>query len=162
MIVSDVTVTWDQAAIKVNSGDRSSPVGRAMERIADSLVLSMKYRCPVYKGPERGPRPGHPRQAARPSGTLRSSIRKLPAEDGGWIVGPTDRVGPPTSRAVFLGPLIEQGTEPHDIDSTGPWPLHNAATGTTFGPRVHHPGTAAQPFIGPATQDLNGLTIRIS
>jgi hypothetical protein len=153
-----VRVVWDDAAIKLDTTDPNGPVDRAMSRLADGAVHSMKFRCPVYHGPRRGPRPGHPRQVARDSGTLRSSIRKFRLADGSYLIGPTDEVAP----GVLLGPMIETGTRPHEITSHGPWPLYNAATGQTFGRRVWHPGTRAQPFIAPAARDLDGVVIRIS
>jgi hypothetical protein len=160
--MAQVNVYWDEAAIKLDTTSPSGPVGRAMRRLADAAVLEMKARCPVYTGPERGPKPGHPRQVARRSGTLRNSIRAFRQPDGNYIIGPTDTVGPPWSRPQLLGGMIEFGTPPHIIASRGPWPLHNAATGDTFGRVVHHPGTRARPFIKPAARSLNGVTIRIN
>lgn len=156
--MAEVSVVWDDAAIQLATQQPGGPVDRAMSRMADEAMAVMKALAPVYSGPERGPRPGHPRQVARRSGTLRSSIRKFRQDDGSYLIGPTDQVAPGT----FLGALIEHGTAPHLITSTGPWPLHNAATGRTFGRVVHHPGTRPRPFIAPAARSLNGRTIRIS
>ena len=159
-----VRVTWDDAAVKLATQSPHGAVGRAMGRLADSAVLIMKYRAPVYHGPERiGPvLPGHPRQVARRSGTLRSSIRKYRQDDGSYLIGPTDMVGPPWAPPQFLGPLIEQGTRPHRISSHGPWPLYSTTTRTAYGHAVQHPGTRPRPFIAPTARDLNGIRIRIS
>jgi hypothetical protein len=161
-MAGDVRVVFDDAAIKLDCEKRGGAVDRGLSLLADACVLSMKFRAPVYSGPPRGPRPGHPRQVARRSGTLRSSIRKFRQPDGSYLVGPTDMVGPPWGPPRFLGTMIELGTPAHDITSRGPWPLHNAATGSTFGHSVHHPGTRPHPFIKPAAEDLNGRRIRIS
>lgn len=157
-MAGDVQVVFDDAAVRLYCERQGGEVDRGMSLLADAVVLSMKFRAPVYSGPPRGPRPGHPRQAARRSGTLRNSIRKFRQPDGSYLVGPTDQVGP----GQFLGAMIELGTPPHIIRSTGPWPLFNAATGQSFGRVVHHPGTRPHPFIRPAAEDLNGRRIRIS
>jgi hypothetical protein len=155
---TEVHVVWDDAAAKLFCEVDGGSVAHAMSRLADGLVLSMKYHCPVYTGPPRGPVPGHPRQVARRSGTLRSSIRKFRQPDGSYLIGPTDV----TASGELLGPMIEDGTPPHDIDSTGPWPLYSAATNTYFGRHVHHPGTRPHPFIAPAAAELNGVTLLIT
>lgn len=156
--MAEIRVVWDDAAIRLDTQAPGGPVDRAMSRLADEAMAVMKALAPVYTGPQRGPRPGHPRQAARRSGTLRSSIRKFRQHDGSYLIGPTDQIKPGT----FLGALIEHGTPPHLITSTGPWPLHNAATGRTFGRSVRHPGTRPHPFIEPAARSLNGRTVTIS
>lgn len=155
--MAQIRVMWDDAAIRLDTQRPGGPVDRAMSRLADEAVTVMKQLAPVYSGPQRGPRPGHPRQAARRSGTLRASIRKFRQADGSYLIGPTDQVAP----GVFLGVLIESGTRPHAIRSTGPWPLYNAATGQAFGRAVRHPGTRPRPFIRPAARALNGRTLRI-
>jgi hypothetical protein len=183
-MAGDVSITYDDAAVRLDIQRPGGPVDRAMSQLADGVVLSMKYRAPVYHGPPRtGPAPGHPRQVARASGTLRASIRKFRQGDGSWLVGPTDTVGPPWGPPRLLGPMIEHGTPPHDIRSRGPWPLYSTATRRTYGrPEtrqardelgrfgagrelsgwvVHHPGTRPHPFIAPAARDLNGRRIDI-
>jgi hypothetical protein len=161
-MAGDVRVVFDDAAVKLDCERPGTQVDRGMSLLADGAVLSMKFRAPVYSGPPRGPRPGHPRQVQRASGTLRSSIRKFRQPDGSYLIGPTDTVGPPWSAPQLLGPLIEHGTPPHEIRSRGMWQLYNAATGQGFGRVVHHPGTRAHPFIRPAAEDLNGVRIRLS
>jgi hypothetical protein len=68
----------------------------------------------------------------RPSGFLRSSCRRVREADGGYIIGPT------APYALW----VNNGTPPHVIESTGPWPLRNRATGQVFGWVVHRPGTS--------------------
>lgn len=46
--------------------------------------------------------------------------------------------------------FVEYGTQPHIIESHGPWSLHNEETGEYFGRIVNHPGTTAQPYMRPA------------
>lgn len=160
-MAADVTVVFDDAAIKLTCEDPGSEVGRAMGRLADSAVLTMKYLCPVAPRDQAGPTAGHPRQVARRSGTLRSSIRKFRQSDGGYLVGPTDLVGPPWGPPRFLAELIENGTSPHEITSHGPWPLYSTTTRTAYGHRVWHPGTRANPFIRRTAESLNGVTIHL-
>lgn len=158
MAATEVHVTWDESAAKLWVELPDGPVDRAMRRLADGLVISMKAHAPVYTGPPRvGPTPEHPRQVARRSGTLRSSIRHFRLDDGSYLIGPTDEVAP----GVLLGPLLEHGTPPHEIRSTGPWPLYSATTKSYFGHSVRHPGTQPRPFVAPAARELNGVTIRI-
>lgn len=151
-----ITVAWDDAAIRMDASAVGGPVDRAMSRLADRALLTMKTLAPVYTGPPRVPTRRDP--VPRRSGTLRSSISKFRQPDGSYIIGPTDQVGP----GVFLGALIERGTRPHGIDSHGPWPLRNAATGDVFGRHVNHPGTRPHPFIAPTAESLNGVRITIS
>jgi hypothetical protein len=152
-----VRIVWDDAAVKLGCEQPAGAPARGMRLLADACVLEMKQRCPVYSGPPRGPVAGHPRQTARRSGTLRSSIKALRQRDGSYLIGPTDEVAP----GVFLGPMIEQGTPPHVITSHGPWSLYSAATGQYFGPVVHHPGTRPQPFIKPAAEAMNGKRVYV-
>lgn len=59
----------------------------------------------------------------------------------------------PTHGRVWVGTdhwaATEYGSMPHEIRSTGPWPLRDDA-GNVFGRVVQHPGTPAQPFMRPA------------
>jgi hypothetical protein len=156
-VPSNVRITWDQAAIRLDCTSESTAVGRAMSTMADHLVNEMKRRCPV--SPRGRSASGGGRWPARKSGTLRNSIRKVKGAsmDQVWLVGPAEQLPDGT----FLGELIERGTPPHDINSTGPWPLRNPDTGQVFGPHVRHPGTSAQPFIAPAAQAMSGYRIDI-
>jgi hypothetical protein len=135
--VADAHVVWDDAAVKLMCESPDTVVGQAMDRLADGVVLSMKFRCPVS-----------PVSSGR-SGTLRSSIMKFRQPDGSYLIGPTAL----TDDGIPLGPLIENGTPPHIIESHGSWPLRSAS-GQVFGRIVHHPGTSPQPFIALAAQDL--------
>lgn len=54
---------------------------------------------------------------------------------------------------------VEYGSAPHEIRSTGPWPLRNRETGQVFGPRVWHPGTPAQPFARPAVYRQRAIRV---
>lgn len=159
--MADATVVFDDNAIKMSCEDPASEVGRAMDRLADSAVLTMKFLCPVSPRDQVGPVGRHTRQVARRSGTLRSSIRKFRQADGEYLVGPTDRVGPPWGPPQFLAPLIEGGTRPHEIASHGDYPLYSTTTRTYYGHRVWHPGTRANPFIRRTAESMNGVTVHI-
>src|SRR5689334_3931213 len=104
---------------------------------AEIVAQGAKRRAPVSPAGSNGRGPGH----------LRSSI--------GWEMGEDDRgiyfdVQATADYALF----VEVGTAPHVIESHGDYPLRNARTGQVFGRRVNHPGTAAQPFLRPALDDI--------
>lgn len=148
--MAQIRVIWDTAAIKMWCNTPGGPADRGMSRLSDDALQDMKRRCPVS------------------TGALRASIRKFRQPDGDYLIGPTRLVGPPWQPPQLLGPLVEGGTPRHDIESHGPWPLRDRATGRVFGHRqpngrwlVHHPGTRPQPFIAPAARDLGGKVIRI-
>jgi hypothetical protein len=73
------------------------------------------------------------------TGHLRSTIHRFKAGDTWFVTVGAD---------YWIN--VEYPTKPHIIRSHGPWPLRNFETGQVFGPIVHHPGTAAQPFMRPA------------
>jgi hypothetical protein len=164
-------MVWDDEAVKLwTVSDPRILAGQ--DRIAAQLLQRMKELCPVspvqavyaYPVPEGyslGPvhrgrpiaRPGGaPRTRLRypgdlplpASGTLRNSIVAVRDPEGAILVGPT---------ASYARYVIE-GTPPHVIRSTGPWPLRNRATGQVFGPVVQHPGTQAQPFVTEAAESM--------
>ncbi|SFR42096.1 phage protein, HK97 gp10 family [Halogeometricum rufum] len=99
-------------------------VNRALEDLALMVEREAKQRAPVD------------------TGTLRASI--------GHVV---EQIGAGFARAVIgtnveYAPEVEFGTGPHTITGT---PLRFTADGeTVFATTVQHPGTPAQPFLGPA------------
>ena len=145
-----------------------------MDRVAAALLQAMKAYCPVSPvqavyaypvplgssvgSPHRGrpiARPSGPPASLtryqgdlplRPSGYLRNSIHAFRLQDGSIVVGPT---------APYAKYVLE-GTPPHEIRSTGQWPLRNRATGQVFGPKVNHPGTRPQPFVAEAAESVKG------
>lgn len=171
--MAKVQVVWDDAAIRLSAANPHGEIGQAMRTLADETVRLMKAEAPVYTGPPRtGPTLEHPRQVARRSGTLRSSIRHFKQPNGNYLIGPVDQA----AAGVFLGPLIEHGTPRHRIRSQGPWPLYSTATRQRYGRpvyagppgrkrllywEVNHPGTAPNPFIARAVRAMNGRTVRI-
>lgn len=76
------------------------------------------------------------------TGTLEGSISTDVDPDGlGGEVGPT----------VDYGDDVEHGTQPHVIRPRDAGALRFVAGGgVVFAGEVHHPGTAPQPFMGPA------------
>ena len=166
----------DPVAVKLWT--ESSPVVRsAMDRIAALLLGAMKAECPVSPvqavyaypvplGRSAGPahrgrpiaRPSGPDVSRtryqgdlplRPSGYLGNSIHAFRMPDGAIIVGPT----------ADYAKFVIEGTGPHVIRSTGPWPLRNRATGQVFGPVVNHPGTAPNNFVERAVATVRGGTL---
>lgn len=97
-------------------------------RMAKAVAADARLACPVDDG------------------DLRDSIEpKQHGADARVHVG-TDHWAP-----------TEYGSLPHEIRSTGPWPLRNAKTGEVFGQVVQHPGTPAQPFMRPALYTKRSL-----
>lgn len=70
------------------------------------------------------------------TGALRNSIG-VDVEGLGFEAGPT----------VFYGDYVEQGTAPHLIPNAFGW-----------GITVHHPGTPAEPYLGPAFDRVEPVT----
>lgn len=140
-----VDLIFDEVAMAELMHGPTGPVARDLEGKGEIVAQGAKRRAPVSPDGSHG----------RPSGYLRSQIY--------WRLG-----GDKTSLYVDIftpaetpdgfpyGLAQEVGTAPHIIRSTGPWPLRNAKTGQVFGPVVHHPGTAAQPHLRPALDDLRG------
>src|SRR5215471_14542850 len=159
-------VVWRDAAVKAWYEGHPR---RALFLLAGLAAAMMKAHIPVYaypvpaggskgttyqvpgafgrglalpKGPNV-PRTRYPGDLPlRPSGYLRNSVRieAIPGtleHGGGYLIGPT----------APYGKWVNNGTPPHIIRSTGPWPLRNRATGQVFGPVVHHPGTKGAHFI---------------
>lgn len=156
MAGSQVRIVWDDAAIRLDTARPGSAADRGMRQLADMAVQEIKRRLPVYTGPPRpGPTAQHPRQHARRSGTLRSSVRSFRQNDGSYLIFPTDQVAP----GVFLGALLERGTRPHRITSSGPWSLYSGATRRYYGRTVMHPGTRPRPAIREAAAAMNGRRV---
>jgi hypothetical protein len=157
-MAGEIHVEWDGAAVKAWA-DHGAEGTAAMDVFAARMVVTMKALCPVSKvqpiyASGGATVPGGTRYAGdaplRPSGYLRSSIHAFRLGDGSVIVGPT----------ADYASYVNDGTGPHDINSTGSWPLRNRATGQVFGPHVHHPGTKATHFVERAAE-LTGGTIQV-
>ena len=140
-----VQLVFDEAAMAELLHGPAGPVARMLETKGEIVTQGGKRRAPVSPDGSNG----------RPSGYLRSQIYwKLGADA---IVLFVDIFTPATTPDGFpYGLAQEVGTAPHVIASHGNYPLRNARTGQVFGPIVNHPGTAAQPHIRPALEDLRG------
>jgi hypothetical protein len=158
-VTGSIVIKFDSAAIRAMAG--SPGVQAGMDRLAGLAVNAVKREAPVSKVQPiyatRGATvPGGTRHAGdaplRPSGYLRSSVHAFRLGDD-RLIGP---VAP-------YGGFVVEGTPAHSIDSTGPWPLRNRATGQVFGPHVNHPGTAPNDFItrGVQTVALARLVIHV-
>jgi len=181
-MAGEVRVEYDAAAIRMVARDRA--VLAAMDRLAGEAVRTMKRLCPVSPvlpvyaqpvplGRSTGPvyggggarhkgvryQAGASRSRRRlpgdlplpASGTLRTSVHSFRQGDGSIIIGPTA----PYAR------YVNDGTPPHEIRSTGPWPLRNRATGQVFGRVVQHPGTEAVHFVQRTADSLNGWSAHV-
>lgn len=148
--MAEATIIWNDAALKALG--RSPGVQAALGKLAGRVQIGMKRRCPVsdVAGVSGAVVPGGTRHAGdyplRPSGYMRTSVHRFPQPDGSVIIGPTDPA------AIY----VIKGTSPHEIRSTGPWPLRNPKTGQVFGPMVNHPGSPANDFVTPALEDIAG------
>jgi len=173
-----VEIVFDSAAIRAWADEGIQPLA-ALDRAAALVTQNMKRLCPVSPtqavyaypvplgcstGPPHAGRPiARPSGAAvsrlryqgdlplRPSGYLRNSIQAFREAPGSVIIGPT----------APYGRYVNDGTPPHGIDSTGPWPLRNRATGQVFGRHVNHPGTRATHFVERSVEILSGVVIRV-
>lgn len=136
---------WDPAEWQQLMESEDGPVGRDLGRRAEIVTQGAKRRAPVSPDGSHG----------RGSGYMRSHI--------GWRYG-RDTLGlyavvESTARTPDGAPyalFVEVGTRPHEIRTKGRYPLRNRKTGQVFGPVVDHPGTAPQPYLRPALDDLGG------
>lgn len=156
----DVTIVWDDPALAAWTAAGRDPM-LAMDEIAGQVQVAVKAACPVSKNypvyATGGATVAGGRRSAgdfplRPSGRMRSSVVRLREPNGDYLIGPTD----PAARYVIFG------TEPHDINSHGPWPLRNRATGQVFGPHVRHPGTAPNNFLTRGLELVRGVTLHVA
>jgi hypothetical protein len=158
-VAEDVQIVWDQGAVELWVKEDPS-IAATMDMLAGRVLSAMKAACPV--SPVQGVYAsggatvsGGARLSGdfplRPSGYLRSSCRSLREEDGSIIIGPT----------ADYGIWVNNGTPPHLIESHGPWPLRNRATGQVFGRVVHHPGTRPQPFIVESLTAIAGAVVDV-
>jgi hypothetical protein len=131
-----VSIQWNSAAVRALGQDAT--VRALMDRLTAFAVQDMKKNIPVS-----------PVGPLHRSGTLRSSVRSFRQADGSVLVGPT----------ASYGGYVNDGTPPHVIRSTGPWPLRNPETGQVFGPVVHHPGTKAVHFIERTAADIAAMKV---
>lgn len=163
----EVRIEWDPAAVTAWVRAPGGTPAQKLDRAASKVLQEMKRRCPVSKLPQvrgAGGRfvsvtktgatvAGGTRYAGdfplQPSGYLRRSCRKMLEADGSQIIGPTAK----------YGLWVNNGTPPHPIDSLGPWPLRNRATGQVFGRHVNHPGTSPNPFIVESLSVLSGIEL---
>jgi hypothetical protein len=134
---------WDDRELDRLLNGRDGPVARDLQARGERGTQGAKRRCPVSPDGSHG----------RPSGYARSKI--------GWRLGRddislyVDVVSPAlTPDGKPYGLFIEVGTDPHVIESHGPYPLRNRRTGQVFGRRVQHPGTEPQPYLRPALDDM--------
>lgn len=131
-------LNWDEDEW-VRLFGNEGPVAQYMRRQAEIVTQGAKRRAPTSPRGSNGRGPGH----------LRSSI--------GWEQGrDSDGMYFDVQALADYALFVEVGTRPHVIESHGDYPLRNARTGQVFGRRVNHPGTAAQPFLRPALDDIRG------
>jgi hypothetical protein len=140
-----VTLVFDETAMAELLRGPQGPVARDLERKGEIVTQGAKRRAPVSPDGSHG----------RPSGYLRSQIHwRLGADEIGLYV---DILSPAeTPDGAPYGLFMEVGTAPHVIASHGNYPLRNRRTGPVVGRIVQHPGTAAQPHLRPALEDLRG------
>lgn len=140
-----VTFVWEEAELSELLHGEHGPVARDLERKGEIVTQGAKRRAPVSPDGSHG----------RGSGYLRSQIQwTLGRDELGLYVDISSPAETPTGEPYGL--FVEVGTAPHIIRSHGDYPLRNRKTGQIFGPVVHHPGTAAQPHLRPALDDLRG------
>jgi hypothetical protein len=153
-------VVWDEVAFAEWVRNAAGSPQRAVYMMAVRITVAMKAAIPVSKvqpvyATGGATVPGGTRYAGdfplRPSGYLRKSVRRYREPGGDWIIGPT------AEYAAF----VNDGTPPHEIRSTGSWPLRNRATGQVFGPKVHHPGTRGVHYLERSLDAIGGVTVHV-
>jgi hypothetical protein len=161
MAGTDVTLVIDDQQIRALCSADNPAIAAIMDHASAVIENGQKRRCPVS--------PVFPVYASggatvaggtryggdfplRPSGYLRSSITRRRMPDGSIWIGPT----------ASYGGYVNDGTPPHLIESTGPWPLRNRATGQVFGRVVHHPGTHAVNFVERSLEDVTGAVYHVA
>jgi hypothetical protein len=136
---------WDPDEWERIMESEDGPVGRDLGGKAQTVVQGAKRRAPVSPRGSNG----------RGSGYLRSNIGWRYGRDSfGLYVVVESTARTPDGKPYAL--FVEIGTRPHEIRSKGPYPLRNRQTGQVFGRVVQHPGTAAQPYLRPALDDIRG------
>lgn len=126
--------------LKFNGTWGHSPLGRfkwaaAAAEFADAagpvVRTALKKEAPVASGPN----------AVRP-GRLRDAIRYSRSSTAGDSLRLEYTANPPYT------PFVIKGTKPHDIEAVAAQTLHwvGGGGGDVFRRRVHHPGTAPNPF----------------
>jgi hypothetical protein len=114
-----MTPGWEQ--------DIASALLPKLRELAAQMADGARGDCPVDSHPDR-----------LPGRHLINTIYHVVHNDGTIILGAS------APYALY----VECGTDPHPIDSHGPWPLRSRS-GQVFGRHVNHPGTHAQPFLRP-------------
>jgi hypothetical protein len=156
----DVRLVIDDGALRAVTSPHNPAIAAVMDHAAAVIANGQKRRCPVspvYPAYASGgvPVAGGTRYPGdfplRASGYLRSSIRAVRQADGSIWIGPT----------ADYGGYVNDGTPPHEIDSSGPWPLRNRATGRVFGRHVHHPGTRGAHFVERSLEDVAGAVYHV-
>lgn len=127
-------MTWGRFVVRVDAPDIQGALdkigafnGRARKKIEDAVEKSTGN---VQAGAQA--------RVARKSGKTKASIKKK--FDRNKVVGEVFTKRP-------TGHLIELGTKPHEIEARRAKALTIKGG---FARRVHHPGTAAKPFMKPA------------
>jgi hypothetical protein len=140
-----VEVIFDEIEMSKLLRGPQGPVWRVLETKGEVVTQGAKRRAPVSPDGSNG----------RPSGYMRSEIHWKFGEDTIGLY--VDIISPAeTEDGEPYGLFVEVGTVEHDIISHGKYPLRNRRTGQVFGKIVHHPGTAPQPYLRPALEDMRG------
>lgn len=135
---SPVTWAWNPDWERQLLADADAP--DILDRAGVVVEDGAKRRAPVSDDGSHGRPPGH----------LRDSIGRRSGTD---TDGPYADV---VATADYALP-VELGSKPHVIESHGDYPLRDKH-GRVFGKRVNHPGSAPQPFLRPALDDIDGRT----
>lgn len=126
--MANVHLDFDESSI----GEIQGRTNLTLREVAELVEKDAKLGCPVL------------------TGDLQGTIGSERVTDELWrvYVGGED---------ADYWATVEYGSDPHPIDSHGPWPLRNHETGQVFGPHVDHPGTPEQPFMRPALYRIRRL-----
>lgn len=117
----------------------------ALDAAASDVAYAQRRRIPVSRDGSYGRRPGYARSRIK---VTRGSDPLGPYRDVGSDATTPDGTSYPA--------ILDLGSAPHVIESTGPWPLRNRATGQVFGRRVLHPGTRPTMWCRGSLEDIRG------
>jgi hypothetical protein len=136
MFAARADVSRATAAIRAMSNSLPDAVGYALERTG-ALAAGLARQTTLFKDQ---------------TGKLRGSIKALPA------TSTAIRVIAKTPYAKF----VEGGTKAHDIMAAAGRVLRFVIGGTVFyRHKVHHPGTAARPFMATTAKEMAPVFSRV-
>lgn len=134
----NLTITLDDAALKALPGKLALDAAVLVAGTAEAVRAEASRRAPANKRP-----------------TVNIADEDRPRLKDALKVQATDPLSADVVDTSGIGQFVEDNTKPHDIRPVAAGVLHWEDAGQDiFAMQVHHPGTKAQPFLGPATDAM--------